>query len=77
MNIELVCGYIGSICLVCLLLPQIKHILETKDASGTTWGFIGIELIISSTYIVYGVSITCCNLRNRSKKLQHGIESRL
>ena len=57
MNIELICGYVGSFFLSCLLLPQIKHILRTKDASGTTWGFLWIEYVICTNYIVYGFSI--------------------
>tara|TARA_B110000305_G_C19065193_1_gene458986 strand:+ start:253 stop:567 length:315 start_codon:yes stop_codon:yes gene_type:complete len=56
-TLELICGYVGSTMLVFLLIPQIKHILHTKDASGTTWGFIGIEIVISSTYVVYGLSL--------------------
>ena len=54
---ETICGYVGTAGLICLLLPQLYHVYTTKDASGTTWGFIGLQYVVSVNYVVYGTSI--------------------
>lgn len=52
-----ICGYVGTAGLICLLLPQLYHVYTTKDASGTAWGFIGLQYVVSVNYIVYGMAI--------------------
>ena len=52
-----ICGYVGTAGLICLLLPQLYHVYQTKDASGTAWGFIGLQYVVSVNYIVYGTAI--------------------
>jgi MtN3 and saliva related transmembrane protein len=55
---ETVCGYIGTAGLICILLPQLHHIYKTKDASGTAWGFISLNYVVSVNYIIYGASLS-------------------
>ena len=57
MLVETICGYVGTAGLICLLLPQLYHVYRTKDASGTAWGFIGLQYVVSVNYVVYGASI--------------------
>jgi uncharacterized protein with PQ loop repeat len=57
MLVETICGYVGTAGLICLLLPQLYHVYRTKDASGTAWGFIGLQYVVSVNYIVYGTAI--------------------
>lgn len=57
MLVETICGYVGTAGLICLLLPQFYHVYKTKDASGTAWGFIGLQYVVSVNYIVYGSAI--------------------
>ena len=55
--IATICGYVGTVGLIFMLLPQLHHIYKTKDASGTAWGFIALQYVVSINYIVYGVSL--------------------
>lgn len=57
MLVETICGYVGTAGLICLLLPQFYHVYKTKDASGTAWGFIGLQYVVSVNYIVYATAI--------------------
>ena len=57
MLVETFCGYMGTVGLICLLVPQLYHVYSTKNASGTAWGFIGLQYLVSVNYIVYGYAI--------------------
>ena len=58
MDIPLILGYAGTLGLVTMLVPQIQHILKSKDSSGTTWAFICIQLYVCICFLFYGISIS-------------------
>jgi uncharacterized protein with PQ loop repeat len=57
MDIPLILGYMGSIGLVTMLIPQILHIVNTKDGSGMTWQFIILQYYVTLCFTFYGLSI--------------------
>ena len=72
-QVELV-GFIGTVVLSLTLIPQVVHSIKKSDASGVSYGFLGLQIISNIIFIVYGVLLksdgypiiasNCCVLLN-------------
>ena len=51
--ISLVCGFIGCFCVIGSFLSQLYDIYKRKDASGTSWGLIIMQML---TCILFSLS---------------------
>ena len=50
-------GYIASVLLSIVLIPQIVQIVKTKSADDISYHFISIHLVMTFLYILYGIGI--------------------
>ena len=50
-------GYIASILLYMILIPQLYHIFKVKKMDQISWYFILLNLLTSILFLIYGILI--------------------
>tara|TARA_B110001469_G_scaffold98945_1_gene95802 strand:+ start:237 stop:536 length:300 start_codon:yes stop_codon:yes gene_type:complete len=50
-------GYIASILLCMILIPQLYHIFKVKKMDQISWYFILLNLLTSILFLIYGILI--------------------
>ncbi|GAM59483.1 hypothetical protein JCM19231_1611 [Vibrio ishigakensis] len=63
---EIVLGYIAATCTTCAFIPQVIHILKTKDTSSISLGMytifiMGVFLWMTYGYIVSDIPVMLAN----------------
>ena len=57
MNVTSICGYLGSICLTLVYLPQVHRVYQTKGTDALSLPTIVLQTLTSVLFIVYGIGL--------------------
>lgn len=53
MNIIDLCGFLGSVAIVTMFIPEIIHVYKNKDAKAINYTFLHLNLVASILSLVY------------------------
>lgn len=56
MNIVDLCGFVSSIIIVLMFIPEIYHVYKYKDAKAINYCFLHLNVISSVLALVYGIT---------------------
>lgn len=56
MNIVDLCGFVSSIIIVLMFIPEIYHVYKYKDAKAINYYFLHLNVISSVLALVYGIT---------------------